>query len=52
MNKLKTLEYGGKTLYIVKETLNYYYVSPNKDGSDSYPLGKMVYRAYHEELIE
>lgn len=48
----KTIEYGGKTLYVVNKTLNFYFVSEKEDGSKQYPISKLDYRAYHESSKE
>lgn len=49
MIEKKTIEYGGKTLYVLRETLNFYFVSEKEDGSNPYPLEKMAYQAYKKE---
>jgi hypothetical protein len=49
MAKKKQIKYGGKDLYVVSETLNFYFVSKNKDGSKQFPISKMEYAAYNKE---
>jgi len=44
---MKQLSYGGNTYWIISETLNYYYVSLEKDGSNQIPLSKMEVAAYN-----
>ena len=44
---MKQLSYGGNTYWIISETLNYYYVSLEKDGNNQIPLSKMEVAAYN-----
>lgn len=48
MAKKKKINYGGKELYVVNETLNFYFVSENKDGTKQFPISKMEYAAYQK----
>ena len=44
---MKKIKYGGKDLYVISETTNFYFVSENEDGTKQYPISKMDYDAYH-----
>jgi hypothetical protein len=45
----KKINYGGKELHVISQTLNFYFVSENKDGSNQYSISKKDYAAYKKE---
>ena len=49
MSKKKKINYGGKDLYVISETLNFYYVSEKEDGSKQFVIRKMDYDADKNE---